>query len=254
METFRPQSRTSSKRWRFHARSGIRKTEGECELRLGQLAFASGDLTEAELWFKRSSTLCREAADQRGEANAQRWLGKVDVRTGRFDTARTRLIRSAECLSALRDVGRAARMPRGLRRTLPRRRPVRTVAAAFGSGPSCPRTTGRCPLASRTKRCRARSFPTIARPPHESPEDAWREGLSWEVEDAIRNALEGKTEFAVCRPRSASATSSRRMRPSCDAAPNRSPALPAAASARLPGSGTTRKVMNGGCRPAYFDR
>ena len=26
----------------------------------------------------------------------------------------------------------------------------------------------------------------------ESPEDAWREGLGWEVEDAVRNALEGK--------------------------------------------------------------
>ena len=102
---------TSSKRWRSRARSSIRKTEGECELRLGEVAFASGDHAEAELWFKRSLTVCREAADKRGEANALRWLGKVRCPNGALRYGPGPPVRSAACLSAVRDVGRVARMP-----------------------------------------------------------------------------------------------------------------------------------------------
>ena len=58
---------------------------------MGEVAFESDDGTEAELWFKRSLTVCREAADKRGEANALRWLGKCDRLRGDTASARSRL-------------------------------------------------------------------------------------------------------------------------------------------------------------------
>lgn len=65
--------------------------EGECQLLLGEVAFDAGDGEQAVLWFKRSLTVCREAADKRGEANALRWLGKTDLQAGELACARARL-------------------------------------------------------------------------------------------------------------------------------------------------------------------
>ncbi len=65
--------------------------EGECELQSGEISFWLGETDQAVLWFKRSLTLCREAADKRGEANALRWLGKCDLRKRDRASARTRL-------------------------------------------------------------------------------------------------------------------------------------------------------------------
>ena len=65
--------------------------EGECQLLLGEVAFDAADYRQAVLWFKRSLTVCREAADKRGEANAMRWLGKTDLQAGDLASARARL-------------------------------------------------------------------------------------------------------------------------------------------------------------------
>ena len=65
--------------------------EGECQLLLGEVAFDVADYEQAVLWFKRSLTVCREAADKRGEANAVRWLGKTDLQAGDLASARARL-------------------------------------------------------------------------------------------------------------------------------------------------------------------
>ncbi len=55
------------------------EVEGECELMLGEVALETGDVAQACLRFKRSLTVCREAGDKRGEANALRWLARVDL-------------------------------------------------------------------------------------------------------------------------------------------------------------------------------
>ncbi len=65
--------------------------EGECELLLGELVLATVDRSQAALRFKRSFTVCREAGDRRGEANALHWLGRVDLDDGNLAAARTRL-------------------------------------------------------------------------------------------------------------------------------------------------------------------
>lgn len=73
--------------------------EGECELVLGESAFQTDDPVQAYVRLKRSLTVCREAGDKRGEANAQWWLGKVDVRQGDLASARHRL---GEAVAAFR--------------------------------------------------------------------------------------------------------------------------------------------------------
>jgi len=69
---------------------GNKEIEGECQLVTGEVAFDAGEFVEAEQWFKRSFTVCREAADKRGEANATRWLGRCDVQRGDRAQARDR--------------------------------------------------------------------------------------------------------------------------------------------------------------------
>ena len=70
---------------------GNKEIEGECQLLIGELAYDAGDFADAEAWFKRSFTVCREAADKRGEANATRWLGRCDLKRGANETGRSRL-------------------------------------------------------------------------------------------------------------------------------------------------------------------
>jgi len=66
---------------------------------LGSVALGTGDKAQAELWLKRSLTVCREAADRRGEANALRWLGKCDLTNNAFASAKERF---SEALHAFR--------------------------------------------------------------------------------------------------------------------------------------------------------
>ena len=67
------------------------EVEGECELVLGESAFELDDRPQACQRFKRSLTVCREAGDKRGEANALRWLGRLDLQQGDLVSARRRL-------------------------------------------------------------------------------------------------------------------------------------------------------------------
>jgi predicted ATPase/class 3 adenylate cyclase len=172
------------------------EAEGECELRLGQVAFAGDDLAEAELWFRRSSTLCREAADQRGEANAQRWLGRVEVRTGRLASARTRLAEALGayrrfemwdellgCLEDFAELGHGEGEPSLA---------LRLAAAAHRA-----RERLVLPHTPRDEALQNALVSDYRRATKESPDDAWREGLAWDVEDAVRSALAGKLDSVV---------------------------------------------------------
>lgn len=76
--------------------------EGACQLAQGEVSFAKGEATDARRWFTRSLTVCCEAADKRGEANAVWWLGKTDLYTSDAPSARKRL---GEALTAFRAFG-----------------------------------------------------------------------------------------------------------------------------------------------------
>ena len=66
---------------------------------LGEVALETGDVAQACLRFKRSLTVCREAGDKRGEANALRWLARVELQSGDLASARARF---SEALRAFR--------------------------------------------------------------------------------------------------------------------------------------------------------
>ena len=110
------------------------EVEGECELVLGEVAFETGDPAQACLRFKRSLTVCREAGDKRGEANALRWLARVDLQMGDLASARLRLSDAVARLPRLRDARGAARLPRRPRRARPGRGPGRNRGRTGGSG------------------------------------------------------------------------------------------------------------------------
>ncbi len=58
---------------------------------LGKCAFEAQDYAGAAQHLRRSLEICTQAADKRGEANAQWWLGKVDLELGSLATARRHL-------------------------------------------------------------------------------------------------------------------------------------------------------------------
>ncbi|HSQ10152.1 MAG TPA: tetratricopeptide repeat protein, partial [Burkholderiaceae bacterium] len=164
--------------------------QGECELLLGQLALAEGATTDAELWFKRSLTLCREAADRRGEANALRWLGKCDIGAGALPSARSRLrdalkaFRNLEmwdellgCLEDLASLWQAEGRP-----SLSIQISAATQRAREKLGlRRAPREEARQNELLASYRASATGG---------SAEDAWIEGSTWKVEDAVRCALD----------------------------------------------------------------
>jgi predicted ATPase len=163
--------------------------EGECELQSGEIAFWLGELDEAGLWFKRSLTLCREAADKRGEANALRWLGKCDLHKRDRASARNRLTEALrafrsfemwdELLGCLEDFAELCQLEGQLNLS------IRLAAAAQ-------RARERLGL-TRWPRAELRQAELVsgykAAMQAEGSDDAWNEGCSWDVEDAVRNAL-----------------------------------------------------------------
>ncbi|HTN48287.1 MAG TPA: tetratricopeptide repeat protein [Burkholderiaceae bacterium] len=166
------------------------ETQGECELRLGQLAFFRGESNAAELWFKRSLTLCREAADRRGEANAMRWLGKCDISAGIAASARVRLSEALrafrkfemwdETLACLDDIAELCSLEAQPEQSI--RLSAATQRARDKLG------LQRAPREKIRQAERIAGYRAAVRP--ESAEEAWNAGSSWDIEDAIRNALE----------------------------------------------------------------
>ncbi len=167
--------------------------EGECDLIWGKVAFDNEDLEEADLWFKRSLTVCREAADKRGEANALRWLARCDLRHGDRRSARNRMsdalraFRTFEMWQELLDclddfvdlvfvegsLDVATRLSAAVTRARERLQLSRS-----------PREEHR--WQSRNADIRARASGAY--------EDNWGVGLNWDVDDATRNALSSQLE------------------------------------------------------------
>ena len=89
----------SSSAWRSRAPSSTRSSRASASACSARSRSRADDLAEARLRFKRSLTVCRDAGDKRGEANALRWLAQVDLQRGDLASARRRL---AEALRAFR--------------------------------------------------------------------------------------------------------------------------------------------------------
>ena len=173
------------------------EVEGECELVLGEVAFETADLAQACLRFKRSLTVCREAGDKRGEANAMRWLARVDLQMGDLASARLRLsdaVRSfrafemrEELLTCLEDHAELAQAEGKLE-------------IAVGLAAAAARSRERLGL-KRSPRSELRSQALIGalrRSLTDGPFDgAWAEAQQWQIDEAIRNALSAQVERAT---------------------------------------------------------
>jgi predicted ATPase/class 3 adenylate cyclase len=78
-----------------------REIEAECERMLGEVAFYGGDLDGARTRNGRSLDICRVAGDKRGEAVSLWWLGKVALAAADLDTAREKLSAALRAFDAI---------------------------------------------------------------------------------------------------------------------------------------------------------
>ncbi len=173
------------------------EVEGESELLLGEVAFESSDFEKSELWFKRSLTVCREAGDRRGEANALRSLGRCDLFKGDLLAARSRLIPALqafkssemweELFSCLEDFARLQRAEGDADAAV--RLLASTAAARQRLALVHPPRAARA-LQSLTEELR-RALGS------DRFKAAWSDGSAWDVEEAVRAArtIESEARF-----------------------------------------------------------
>jgi len=170
--------------------------EGECELLLGQIAFGDGEAVEGERWFKRSLTVCREAADRRGEANALRWLGKCDQQRRDAVSARSRLTEALrafrtfdmweELLGCLDDMADLLHDEGDI-----------DLAVRLSAATSTARERLRLLRPARAGQADVARFARLRQALGAAEFDnCWNEGRTWDVEDAVSNALATRTSAA----------------------------------------------------------
>jgi predicted ATPase/class 3 adenylate cyclase len=163
--------------------------EGECQLVLGEVAFESGNAAEAGHLFKRSLTVCRDSGDKRGEANALRWLARVDLQFGDLVSACARL---SEALRAFRAFEMREELLGCLEdhAELAEAEGRREVAVAVAA--SAAQSRARLGL-TRSPRGELRWQAFVARLRHAMTEGtfdtAWNNGKRWQTDDAIARAL-----------------------------------------------------------------
>ncbi len=167
-----------------------REVEGECERMRGEIALYADDLATARARFTHSLEIFRVAGDKRDEATSSWWLGKTDLAAADLASARTRLcaaLRSFEAIEMREElVGCIEDHAR--------------LAYACGNPEDAARLYG----AASVQRERL----ALARPPRSESrwrddvaaaraalgdlafETAWSDGRGWEIDAAIRKALD----------------------------------------------------------------
>ena len=171
--------------------------EAECELVLGETAFEGDDREQAGLRFKRSLTVCREAGDKRGEANALWWLGQLDLLGGDIASARARLSDALrafrafetweEVLGCLEDHAVLAHAEG--------RSDVAVCLAAVAA-----KSRERLGLVHSPRseaRWQARLTEMRAAVPDLQYSGLWLEAQQWQIDNAIRQALSAQRETAT---------------------------------------------------------
>ena len=164
--------------------------EGEFELMLGEIALDSGDLATARARIACSLEVCEAAGDKRGEAMALWWTGKADAAAGDSDAARIKL---AGALRAFQAFEKHAQV-------------LGCLEDHAGLLQSLGRADDAVRLYATVENFRARLAlkrpPRIARQWNDAVaaaraelgdaafDAAWSEGHAWELDDAIRRALE----------------------------------------------------------------
>ena len=171
--------------------------EGECELVLGEVALETGDAAQACLRFKRSLTVCREAGDKRGEANALRWLARVDLQSGDLASARARL---SDALRAFRAFEMREELLGCLEDHAALAEAEGKREVAVGLAAAAARSRERLGL-TRSPRGELRwqaLLGRLRRAMTEAPFDsAWDDAQRWQIDEAIGRALSAHLERAT---------------------------------------------------------
>ena len=147
--------------------------------------------------FKRSLTVCREAGDKRGEANAIRWLARADLLTGDLASARPRL---SDAVRAFRAFEMREELLTCLEDHAELAQAEGKVEIAVGLAAASARSRERLGL-KRAPRNELRWLELIGalrRTLSDAPYDsAWAEGQQWQIDEAIRHALSAQAERAT---------------------------------------------------------
>ena len=173
------------------------EVEGECELVLGESAFELDDRSQACQRFKRSLTVCREAGDKRGEANALRWLGRLDMQQGDLVSARSRL---GDALRAFRSFEMWEELLCNLQDHAVLARIDGRVDVAVNLTAAVEASRGRLSLMrpARSERRWQNELAVLRKASRDGDFDsAWAEGSDWAIERAIRGALTMTSTDAV---------------------------------------------------------
>ena len=173
------------------------EVEGECELVLGESAFELDDRPQACQRFKRSLTVCREAGDKRGEANALRWLGRLDLQQGDLVSARRRL---GDALRAFRSFEMWEELLGNLEDHAVLAHFDGRVDVAVNLTAAVDASRSRLSLTrpARSERRWQNELAALRQASRGSDFDsAWAEGSGWAIERAIRGALTMTSTDAV---------------------------------------------------------
>jgi hypothetical protein len=149
------------------------------------------------LRFKRSLTVCREAADKRGEANALRWLARFDLQSGDLASARARL---SDALRAFRAFEMRDELLGCLEDHAELAEAEGKREVAVGLAAAVAKSRERLSLTrSQRGELRWQAFVgQLQRAMTEGPfENAWDDGQQWQIDDAIGQALSAHPERAT---------------------------------------------------------
>jgi hypothetical protein len=164
---------------------------------LGEVAFEAGNADEASHRFKRSLTVCREAGDKRGGANALRGLARVDLHAGDLAPARLRL---ADALRAFRAFEMREELLAAIEDHAELAAAEGRVETAVALAAATTKARERLGLA-RTRRAERRWQATLARlrrTMNDAPfESAWNEAAHWHLDEAVRQSLSPQAERAT---------------------------------------------------------
>ena len=161
---------------------------GECELLLGQIDFVEDSQALACQRFARSLSVCRDAGDRRGEAQALRWLGRTDLKANDHLTAKRRL---GEALSAFRAFEMRAELLGCLEDHAVLALAQGAIDLAIGLASSAAQSRLRLGLADAPQERQHTAALLAALRASSEPREfqtAWETGQNWETDDCVRYA------------------------------------------------------------------
>lgn len=173
------------------------ETESDCELALGELDFGLTQVASSRQHLQKALKICLDANDRRGAATALLWLGRIDVLENRLDLASERF---ADALSAFNAFEMREQMLSCLddyvELALASHENHSAVRLAASVTTLRQRFNLKRPVKSE-EHWQKQVLKLRGELTNEVFDAAWQDGESWEVTDAIKNALASYRDKSV---------------------------------------------------------